>query len=383
MRTVIVTTHPIQYQAPLFRGLAEKIDLTVVFLMQQTRQGQAASGFGVEFEWDTPLLEGYRHVFANNIALSPSTLRRDGVVLEGHESLLASLKPDVMLVTGWFPHGRMQVIKWAERAKVPLVCRGESNLISGRSLPKRLAKLIYFRWLLRKFLAFTVIGKSNHDFYRHYGVLESRLHWSPYSIDTDFFEREFKRHRTASRKPGTWRVGFSGKLIPRKRPLDLVQALAGCKNKRAVELIIIGDGLLRPELETKAREMGVKLDVRGFLNQGEIVSKGYADLDVLVLPSDHETWGLVVNEAMTGGIPAIVSDLTGCAPDLVSEDETGHVYPAGNVKALSKAIERLVERLQNGHDFGPAVCERIGCYSMRKTLEGITKALSAAAGASH
>src|SRR5438309_10104097 len=87
MRVVIVTTHPIQYQAPLFCQLAKRVDLTVLFMMRETPQGQAASGFGVEFDWDTPPLQGYRHVFANNVATSPSPNYRDGIVLQGYESL--------------------------------------------------------------------------------------------------------------------------------------------------------------------------------------------------------------------------------------------------------------------------------------------------------
>src|SRR6266852_13761 len=134
MRVVIVTPHPIQYQAPLFRELTKRLDLTVLFMMRQTPKGQAASGFGVEFEWDTPLLQGYRHVFANNVATSPSTSRRDGIVLQGHESLLASFRPNIVMTMGWFPRGYLQVIRWAKRTKVPLVCRGESNLLSSGSL---------------------------------------------------------------------------------------------------------------------------------------------------------------------------------------------------------------------------------------------------------
>ncbi|HEV2714893.1 MAG TPA: glycosyltransferase family 1 protein, partial [Terriglobales bacterium] len=72
MRVVIVTSHPIQYQAPLFRQLAKRVDLTVLFMMRQTPKEEAASGFGVEFEWDTQPLQGYRHVFAKNVATSPS-----------------------------------------------------------------------------------------------------------------------------------------------------------------------------------------------------------------------------------------------------------------------------------------------------------------------
>jgi glycosyltransferase involved in cell wall biosynthesis len=383
MRLLIATTHPIQYQAPLFRQLAKRVELTVVFLMRQTPGGQAASGFGVEFEWDTPLLEGYRYVFANNAAPSPSTDRRDGIVLQGHKSLLASLRPDAVMVMGWFPRGQLQVIRWGECANVPLICRAEANMVSGRSLAKRLAKFFYFRWLFRKFRAFAVIGKSNRDVYRHYGVPESRLHWAPYSVDTDFFESEFQRHRPPARSPGPWRIGFSGKLIARKRPLDLISAAADCKSRDSIQLVIAGDGPLRSEMEKKAQRTSVNVEMRGFLNQSEIVAKGYADLDALVLPSgEYETWGLVVNEAMTGGIPPIVSNLVGCAADLISEGETGYVFRTGDVNALSTTIDHLVERLESRHDFAPAVRERIADYSLEKTTEGILAAAHAAIGAS-
>jgi glycosyltransferase involved in cell wall biosynthesis len=116
------------------------------------------------------------------------------------------------------------------------------------------------------------------------------------------------------------------------------------------------------------------------LNQSEIVAKGYADLDALVLPSgEYETWGLVVNEAMTGGIPAIVSDMVGCAPDLVQEDRTGYVFRSGDVAGLTRSIDRLVARLESGHDFAPAVHERIALYSIARTVSGVEQALRAAA----
>ena len=379
MRVVIVTTHPIQYQAPLFRSLAKRVDLTVVFMMQQTPRGQAASGFGVEFEWDTPLMRGYRHVFANNVAVSPSTNSRDGIVLKGHEALLASLRPDVLMTMGWFPRGYLQVIERANSMNVPLVCRGESNLLSNRSLIKSIFKSVYFPRFLRQFAAFAVIGRRNRKFYLHYGVPVRKLHDAPYSIDTPFFESGFAQHRPSARKPGPWRIGFAGKLIPKKRPMDLAAAAAMCKSKNHIQLVIIGDGPLRSTLEAAVKKSDVEIEFRGFLNQSQIVQKAYADLDVIVLPSgENETWGLVINEAMTGGIPAIVSDMVGCAPDLIEPDETGYEFQAGEIGQLSEKIDSLIERLESGHDFSAAVRRRIDNYSLERTVAGIESALTAA-----
>lgn len=379
MRSLVVTTHPIQYQAPLFRKLARDLDLTVLFMMKLTSEGQAVAGFGVNFDWDVPLLEGYEHVFAENNAKDPSPDRRNGIVLQGHDSLLKKLNPDVIVILGWFPKGYLQITKWAERNATPIVCRGESNLISSRSIMGRMAKEAYFRWLFPKFTTFAVIGKLNREFYRHYQVPESKLHWAPYSIDTDHFQAEFRKHRPAMRAPGPWRIGFSAKLIPRKRPHDLLRAVAKSSCKQRVQVVFIGDGPLRIELEQAVQQLGLVAEFRGFFNQSEIVAKGYADLDALVLPSgERETWGLVVNEAMTGGIPVIASDLVGSAADLIDDGVTGYTFRSGDVGHLAQAIDRLIARLEDGFDFGPAVLKRIAGYSLARTAAGMEEAIEEA-----
>ena len=80
----------------------------------------------------------------------------------------------------------------------------------------------------------------------------------------------------------------------------------------------------------------------GFLNQREI-GVGFAAADALVLPSNGaETWGLVVNEAMAAGLPALVSQAAGCAPDLVVHGETGFTFPCGDVGALARLMLKVV-----------------------------------------
>lgn len=379
MRLVIVTTHPIQYQAPLFRALAREVDLSVVFMMEQTPQGHAAAGFGKEFTWDVPLLDGYEHTFARNVAPAPSTSTRRGIVLRDHAALLSSLKPTVLAVFGWFPHGYLQVIRWATAAHVPLVCRGESNLVSERSGWRDLAKRVLLRRFFQRFAAFGVIGRLNREFYQHHGVPDEKLVDAPYSIDTPFFEAEYARCRPAKRRAGPWRIGFSGKLIEKKRPLDLVRAICEAQLANRVTVVVIGDGPLRPEMERLARELGVHCEFRGFLNQSEIVRDGYADVDLLVLPSGlRETWGLVVNEAMTGGIPAIVSDTVGCGPDLIEPGATGHVFRSGAVDDLAMKLASVIEQLDGGHDFAPAVRKKISGYSLARTCSGFREAVEIA-----
>src|SRR5439155_13127928 len=73
-RLGLLSTHPIQYYSPWYRALSResRIDLTVYYAHRQTAQGQAEAGFGVPFEWDVPLLNGYRHQFLRNVARRPN-----------------------------------------------------------------------------------------------------------------------------------------------------------------------------------------------------------------------------------------------------------------------------------------------------------------------
>ena len=117
----------------------------------------------------------------------------------------------------------------------------------------------------------------------------------------------------------------------------------------------------------------------GFLNQSEI-PKAYVAADCLVLPSDSgETWGLVVNEAMACGIPAIVSDHVGCGPDLVIEGETGGVFPLGDIDALAHKIAHFASDADRLKAMGKEAQRRVMTYySVDRAVEGTLAAIHAA-----
>ena len=78
-RLAILASHPVQYYAPLFRELAQRLDLTVFYAHSATDMDQARAGFGVGFSWDVDLLSGYEHVFLDNVARNPGLGRFSGV----------------------------------------------------------------------------------------------------------------------------------------------------------------------------------------------------------------------------------------------------------------------------------------------------------------
>jgi glycosyltransferase involved in cell wall biosynthesis len=364
-RLAIFTSHPIQYQAPLFRALSAsgRVQPIVYFGSRHGVDVTRDAGFGTEFRWDVPLLEGYRHRFLPNVARSPDVSRFRGVRLAGVDDVLATDAPDALLVLGWQTLAHLQLIRAAWRAGIPVIVRGESTLqrspASGvRGLARRAlwipARVRLYTAAFRRVDAFLTIGSRNRDYYRSFGVPDERMFWAPYGVDNDWFHmtepaRSLARARVREEiGVGEKTIVFASaaKLIERKRPFDLVDAVAALR-RRGIDAhaLFIGEGELRDEIERRATRAGIddSVTISGFINQTDLPA-WYAASDTLVLPSDsRETWGLVVNEAMAAGLPVVVSDAAGCSVDLVRDGENGFTYPCGDVDALTDRMARIAE----------------------------------------
>src|SRR5688500_3190556 len=319
-KLAIFTSHPIQYQAPLFRALAAsgRVDPRVYFGSRHGADVAVDAGFGTAFRWDVPLLDGYRHSFLPNTARAADVSRFRGVQLSGLDDLLTSDRPDALLVLGWQTLAHVQMIRAAWNVGVPVLVRGESNLQRSpsrglRGLARRVlwvpARSRLYTAVFRRVEAFLVIGSRNRDYYRSFGVPDEKMFWAPYGVDNDWF-RMREPARALARARVREQLGLSdsasvftssAKLIERKRPFDLVDAVARLRRSGVdAHALFIGDGELRAAVEQRAVHAGIEeaVCVAGFVNQGDLPA-WYAASDALVLPSDsRETWGLVVNEAM-------------------------------------------------------------------------------------
>lgn len=377
MRLAIVASHPIQYQAPLFRELAGRLDLTVLFAHRATRQDQAQAGFGVGFEWDVDLLGGYGHHFLKNVALNPGLHHFSGCDTPEIIKQLRRGAFDAVLVMGWHLKCFWQAIWAAKRLGIPVMVRGDSHLNTPRSLAKHVVKGIVYPVALRVFDAALYVGEQSRSYWEHYRYPKERLVFSPHCVDNNWFAAR------ATAEAGTeLRVAhgvsddaevllFAGKLVPLKRPLDVVSAagiiaLAGTP----ATVLVAGAGPLADEMSTAARKLGVQLIHLGFCNQTDM-PRAYAAASALVLPSDSETWGLVANEALACGTPIILSDACGCAPDLAGDGWVGRTFPVGNVEALAGAIQALLARPPSRE----LIAGKIRRYSPEAAADGVAHAV--------
>jgi glycosyltransferase involved in cell wall biosynthesis len=346
MHLGIVTSHPIQYQAPLFRALAERVDLTVYFAHQATGKDQAEAGFDVGFDWDTDLTRGFRHVFLKNVSRRPSITRFAGCDTPSIGGVLAAHKVDVVAVYGWHFKSYLQAARAGRMLGIPVMVRSDSHLANPRPLVKRAIKAIVLPPLLGLFDMFLPTGTRSAQYLRRYRVPESLIKIVPYCIDVEAFasaaargraERERLRREFGAAE-GESIVLFVGKLIALKEIPTIIEALARLVvSGQAVRLVLVGSGPLAGELGAMANARSLPVTFVGFVNQTRM-PEVYAAADVLVLPSSSETWGLVVNEAFACGVPAVVSDRVGCGPDMIVEGTTGSVVPAGDVERLASAI---------------------------------------------
>jgi glycosyltransferase involved in cell wall biosynthesis len=358
----------------LFRELAKQVDLHVFFAHRATPDEQARAGFGTPFEWDVDIASGFSHTFLKNVARQPGTDRFLGCDTPEIGRRLREGRFNALLVMGWHLKAYVQGLLAAKRLGIPTMIRGDSHLETPRSVLKKAIKTLVYPPFLRLFDAALYVGQRSRAYYERYGYPTDRLFFSPHCVDTAWFRAratpEKRKHMRASFQiaPESMVLLFAGKLVPFKRPLDLVIAAAKCPARGLrVEIMIAGNGELAPQLERAAASSGVPLHLLGFRNQTEMPA-AYAAADCLVLPSDgRETWGLVANEALACGRPIVVSSACGCAPDLARDSRVGRTFPPGDPDALADAIWQLAESPPSL----PAIAALSRAYNLEAAVGGI------------
>jgi glycosyltransferase involved in cell wall biosynthesis len=358
LRVAALLTHPVQYYSPWLARLAEATDLMVYYAHRQCGEGQAAAGFGVAFDWDVPLLEGYRHRFLENVATRPGLARFGGCDTPEIAPILRAERYDALLLFGWNKKSLMQGWLGALRSNTPVFVRLDSQYAAQRSPLKRMLKRLIYPPLLSWSADYLSPGARTDDYLRRHGVAAARIYRLPHMIDTERFSAGAAAARisgSAETRRASWGAErgdfvflYVGKLVPKKRP-ELLLAAFRAAGLRAARLVFVGDGPLRAALETEA-DGDPRVHFAGFVNQAEL-PEVYAAADCLVLPSNaEETWGLVVNEAQACGLPAIVSVEAGSAPELIEDGRTGWTLRSPDPTALAALLRTAADARLAGAD---------------------------------
>jgi glycosyltransferase involved in cell wall biosynthesis len=379
---IFINSHPIQYFAPLYNYLTRQdIKCKVWYLSDETISGSFDKEFGVKLKWDIPLLDGYEYEFVKNNS------RKKGIH-KGFFGLInwqiyKKLKKEekaIVIVPGWQFCSYLLAIYFAKWCGHKVCLRIETPL-SHRVARKNIAQNIK-NWIIKYFLfsfidQFLYIGEENYLYYKCFGIPENKLVFTPYAIDNDRFHEAYlvlNIERNAIRNKlniGLTRkvILYSGKYIKKKRPLDVVKAFQLLDNSN-YHLILMGEGELRKEIEIYVIKHKLKnVTLTGFINQQEIPNY-YAIADLFVMCSGiGETWGLSVNEAMNFGLPVVISDLTGCAKNLVNDN--GYIFKTGDVNELARKMDLILQNSELAKRFSENSIELIKNYSFKRIANGL------------
>lgn len=351
-RLAIISTHPIQYYAPIFQALAYSgaVQPRVFFTWSQTADAAVADpDFGRAITWDIPLLDGYEFEFVPNIAARPGTDHFWGLRNPGLIDAIEKWHADAVLVFGWNSLSHLRALLHF-KGRIPVFFRGDSTLLDAQSAWRTVARGAVLRYVYRHVDVAIAVGSNNRDYYRWCGMAEERIAYAPHAIDTKRFSDPDRSHEQRALQwrgelgilPDARAILFAGKLIPKKDPLLLLDAFLGCGAPG--HLIFVGDGALESELRRRAAGCS-NVHLLSFQNQQAMPSV-YRLGNAFVLPSrgPGETWGLALNEAMASGRIVIASSKVGGARDVVTEGVNGWMFEVGNREQLSKAICNVLTR---------------------------------------
>jgi glycosyltransferase involved in cell wall biosynthesis len=372
---------------PLYRLLAQdpRLRFTVVYASSGGVR-PADAGYSSPVAWDVDLLSGYDSIFLKRAHTNPIGgfgLRDLDVV-----PVLRRLRPEVFWQFGYDSLTHLLAASTERFARVPILFGDDQTLLHRRPAWKQALKRPLLGALFANQRALYV-GTENRRWFEKYGVQGARMFYVPYACDdalqADAARLALQKDRVRAdfgiEKDAGPVVLTVSRLIDKKQPLMVLEAFSQTRARIQCSLLVVGTGRLEPAMREKVEAEHIPDVVfAGFINQSRI-ARAYAAGDVFVLMSRiHETWGMVVNEAMTFQLPLVVSDKVGCAADLVLDGANGYVVPFDSTELLAERMTRLVSEPATRLAFGKESGRLVASHSYPVAAAGLLAAISDAVG---
>jgi glycosyltransferase involved in cell wall biosynthesis len=385
---VIVVSHPIQYYAPYYRALAASsgLDVHVIFAARIGLDKLRDREMGIDISWDTDLLGGYSNEFLPEAARITQTGFRE-INNPSVWKALHRAQPDVVLLHGYSNLTTLRALAWCRTRGVPIMMISDSSLHFGTVPAVRALKTVALPIVLAQYTAFLSIGDANQAYLEAFGAPRARIFRVPNMVDERFWTARAQRAEIREQKRAALGLAdddfvmlFVGKFIPRKRPLDIIAALARLRAmnvRRRPCVLFAGSGELADELRAQAATAGVDARFLGFVNINELPEL-YCAVDALVHPAEIETFGVIVLEAAILGLPLILSDRVGAigSTSVARLGENAIVHASSDVGGLANAIKSLAD--------DQALCRKMSAASLaisdelnwRKSVSGTVDAVA-------
>ncbi|MEM9446952.1 MAG: glycosyltransferase [Cyanobacteria bacterium P01_E01_bin.6] len=268
---------------------------------------------------------------------------------------LRHLNPDILVIPGWgYPMSRV-ALKWAQHHRRPAILMSESKWDDApRSRWKELLKSLLYT---RKFQSALVGGALHKEYLVKLGFSTQGIFYGYDIVDNDYFTEKAAqaRHNPCTIRQYHPQIPIRPyfitvtRFIPRKNVLRLIEAFdqyrktVGLEN--AWDLVICGSGQesdrIRTHIQNRQLEQSVHLP--GF-QPYKAIPYWFGLASGFIHPALSEQWGLVVNEALAAGLPALVSNRCGCYSELIIEGSNGFGFDPENVMQLAALMQKLSSR---------------------------------------
>jgi len=352
-KLAIITTHPIQYYAPVFQLLHKRgeLDIKVFYTWGEASAHKFDPGFNKKIKWDIPLLDGYPYEWVKNTSKEPGTHHFNGVINPGLVEQIKNWQPDAILIYGWGFQSHLKVLRYFKN-KVPVFFRGDSTLLDEENGARAILKTAFLKWVYRHVDHAFYPGTNTKAYFKKYGLKDGQLSFAPHAIDNKRFASDRSNEVSVLRKNLGIEADevlalFAGKFEEKKSPVLLLEAFLNL-NLTGAHLLFVGNGPLEGQLKLKA-EKNSRIHFMDFQNQSQMPVVFQA-CDLFCLPSKGpgETWGLAINEAMASGKAILASDKVGAAADLVEPGKNGEIFKAGITGDLADKLNRLISAGKSG-----------------------------------
>jgi glycosyltransferase involved in cell wall biosynthesis len=361
LKIAIITTHPIQYHAPLFSFLSANSNYSIKVFYTLGNQGadEYDKDFGIKRSWNLDLLSGYEYEFLENVSKNPSSQSFRGVNNHNIINKVREFDPRAIIVYGWKHFSHFTVLNYF-KGKVPILFRGDSTTLDDAAANPLFIffKYTFLKWIYSKVDYVLSPGQASDQYFLKSGIPKSKIIRTPHSVDNQRFELFTEREQSRlSQLKSELLISnidfvflFAGKFIEKKNPLLLIKAfeLLAQSNDR-VKLLLVGNGNLEIEMRKQVASLSVSVSDRiiflPFQDQHQM-KVIYRLANVLVLPSrgPGETWGLSVNESLASGTPVLVSNQCGCAFDLVKQNVNGLIFESNELDDMVSKMELFTDQ---------------------------------------
>lgn len=381
-RLAIVTTHPIQYNAPWFRLLAEsgEVTLRVFYTWEQSQTNEKYDpGFGKVISWDIPLLDGYDYKFVKNVSADPGSHHFKGI---DNPTLINEIKewnPDCLLVIGWPFKSHLACMRYF-KGKIPVLFRGDSTLLDEQGGYRKILRRVILKYIYSYIDYAFYVGSNNREYFLKHGINEDELWYVPHAIDNERFEGKGNEYEERARN---WRkelgiaetelvLLFAGKLEDKKNPGFMLQLLHALNDPR-FRVVIVGNGHLEQQLKKEAAD-NERILFLDFQNQNTMPVV-YRLGDIFILPSNgpDETWGLAINEAMACERSVIATNKCGGAIDVIKDN--GAIISPGDVMGTVAYIRKVTASADGLRKAGARSKQIIADFSFKHICNNILSLL--------